>query len=577
MKQQIPVDVPVTLFIQAVHGDLTIHGWTEPLLEWQCDDEQVAIHAQDTGLVLSPCQSYLTLKLPQSAEVHIATIYGDAHVTHLRRVSIDHISGDLTLRQITEQATIGVVNGNLTASAVAELTVTSDVQSDVTLTDVPVVRLTGVNGDLTGRGVLSLSLDQVAGDLELSGLSEQVQIRSVNGDVTLATTGTASISLERVNGDLTIRGQASSVRCLVVGGDIDTTEAAIDQLTVETIAGDVETGTLATGRITTIGGDLEIGNITRELTIGTVGGDCTIKQATGTVTLNTIGGDLLWLQATITAQTTLQAHVAGDATIVLPESPDVTVTAVVGGEISGIEGHPSLSGQTVELRYGNGTASIHLHVGGDLTIKGADHPGSFSSISAQLGKELSELGRELGRELSELGRELASELRRALSGSDPDAAKRARDVAERFSEHAQRWRDTSGSERVRVRINQREWRLDPERIERIKDQARQAAATGLSSALEAVERALSRIQPPQPPTAPQPPQPPAAPQPPQPPAPPPPATGQTIQLRNAASQTPLNDAEREQQRASILQMVAEGRISPAEGDLLLAALDDTGA
>jgi len=90
----------------------------------------------------------------------------------------------------------------------------------------------------------------------------------------------------------------------------------------------------------------------------------------------------------------------------------------------------------------------------------------------------------------------------------------------------------------------------------------------LSSALEAVERALSRIQPPQPPTAPQPPQP---------PTPPPPATGPTIQLRNPSSQTPLNDAEREQQRASILQMVAEGRISPAEGDLLLAALDDTGA
>jgi len=169
MKQQIPVDVPVTLIIQAVHGDLTIRGWSEPLLEWQCEDDRVTVHTQDTGLVLSPCQSDLTLKLPQSAEVHIATIHGDAHVTHLRRVSIDHISGDLTLRQITEQATIGVVNGDLTASAVAELTVTSDVQSDVTLTDVPVVRLTGVNGDLTGRGVLSLSLDRVAGDLDLTG------------------------------------------------------------------------------------------------------------------------------------------------------------------------------------------------------------------------------------------------------------------------------------------------------------------------------------------------------------------------------------------------------------------------
>ncbi|MGB9739909.1 SHOCT-like domain-containing protein, partial [Chloroflexus sp.] len=64
--------------------------------------------------------------------------------------------------------------------------------------------------------------------------------------------------------------------------------------------------------------------------------------------------------------------------------------------------------------------------------------------------------------------------------------------------------------------------------------------------------------------------------PPHPPAPPPPphppATGQTIQLR--PSPTPLSEEDRERQRAAILQMVADGRISAAEGDLLLTALDD---
>lgn len=37
MKQRL-VDLPVTLIIQSVDGDLTIRGWTESLIEWQSDD-----------------------------------------------------------------------------------------------------------------------------------------------------------------------------------------------------------------------------------------------------------------------------------------------------------------------------------------------------------------------------------------------------------------------------------------------------------------------------------------------------------------------------------------------------------
>ncbi|MGC8951565.1 DUF4097 family beta strand repeat-containing protein [Chloroflexus sp.] len=579
MKQRIPVDLPFTISLSSVDGDLTIHGWDEPSVEWQCD-EQVNFTRNEAGLTLEPCHGDLRLTVPAIAEVRIASCNGDTRVTQVHRLLIDHQHGDLVIRHITEQVTIGQLSGNLNAAEVAELNTTGQLSGDITLFATPVAHLHTVAGDLATRGVLSLSLTQLDGDLVATDLREQLSVAVVNGDVEV-TGNNALLRLQQVNGDLTIHGQVSVLECVAVSGDVDAEEATIGQLAIETVAGDVEVGVLTGGRIGTVGGDIELLQVTGELMIGNVGGDCTIKHAGGNLTLNAVGGNLS-LRAEVVAGSTIRAQVGGDAVIVLPKDPDLVLTATAGGEIRGVGVNRSAPGQTVELRYGNGAAGLHLHVGGDVIVKGATQPNTFSGFATQLGHELSELGRELGRELSELGRELAAELRNALAGGDPAAADRARAATDRFAAQARRLREEAGPKRMRIRINEREWRLDPERIERIKAQARQAAAAGLNDALEAVEQALSRLQPPPhapaPPPPPHPPAPPShhAPPPPHPPAPPPPphppATGQTIQLR--PSPTPLSEEDRERQRAAILQMVADGRISAAEGDLLLTALDD---
>ncbi|GIV88422.1 MAG: hypothetical protein KatS3mg055_0940 [Chloroflexus sp.] len=573
MKQRIPVDLPFTIFLPAVDGDLTIHGWDEPSVEWQCDN-QVHLSRNEVGLTLEPCHGDLRLTVPAMAEVRITGCNGDARVMQVRRLLIEHQHGDLVIRHIAEQATIGQLSGDLQATEVAELNVTGQLSGDVTLLATPVARLHTVAGDLATRGVLSLSLTQLDGDLVATDLREQLSVAVVNGDVEVAGNN-ALLRLQQVNGDLTIHGQVSVLECVAVSGDVDAEEATIGQLAIETVAGDVEVGVLTGGRIGTVGGDLELMQVTGELMIGNVGGDCTIKHAGGNLTLNAIGSDLS-LRAEVVAGSTIRAQVGGDAVIVLPKDPDLVLTATAGGEIRGVGVNRSAPGQTVELRYGNGAASLHLLVGGDVIVKGATQPDTFNGLATQLGHELSELGRELGRELSELGRELAAELRNTLASGDPAAADRARAAADRFAAQARRLKEEAGPERMRIRINEREWRLDPERIERIKAQARQAAAAGLNEALEAVERALSRLQPPPHAPAPPPPHAPAPPPPPHAPAPPPPphapATGQTIQLR--PSPTPPSEEDRERQRAAILQMVADGRISAAEGDLLLTALDD---
>ncbi|HEY6410468.1 MAG TPA: hypothetical protein VIY29_23710, partial [Ktedonobacteraceae bacterium] len=145
--------------------------------------------------------------------------------------------------------------------------------------------------------------------------------------------------------------------------------------------------------------------------------------------------------------------------------------------------------------------------------------------------------------------------------------------------------------RINVRFNDREWRLDPERLDKIREQARKAASEGIAGALEAVERAVGNLGIPKKPTPPRPPTPPQPPfgVPPVPPnAPAPPTAGfqqgtdageqvnkasQSASSENADTSMPSEAAYNlDQEREAILRMIAEGRITPEEGDLLLEAL-----
>jgi hypothetical protein len=131
-------------------------------------------------------------------------------------------------------------------------------------------------------------------------------------------------------------------------------------------------------------------------------------------------------------------------------------------------------------------------------------------------------------------------------------------------------------------VNDREWQLDPERLERLKEQGRKAAAEGIAGAIEAVEQAIGNLGISKPPKPPVPPTPPSSP-------PPPPAAGQTLRTdteRAAQSESPSQqtagnehvsatngtEPDLEQEREAILRMIAEGRISPEEGDMLLEGL-----
>jgi len=305
--------------------------------------------------------------------------------------------------------------------------------------------------------------------------------------------------------------------------------------------------------------------------------------------LGDVGGDLQ-LRGSFRPGSKARAVVSGDASVRLPAAPSLALTAVVSGELRGVDGGDNDGRKRVSLSYGAGEASLDLSVSGDLRLSGAGRPERQSASSApgrEPGPDWAEFGREmgeLGRELGSLGRQIGDEIAAAFTKEGvaggaawaEAAARRVEEQARRIQERAEaqartveeRARRGEEQARVKIKINEREWQLDPERLERIKEQARRAAAEGLSGAIEVVERALSRVRVP-----PVPPVPPVPGVPPVPPVPPVPATGQTIRIETPPAVEPAAPpASREQERETILRMIAEGRISPEEGDLLLDAL-----
>src|SRR5262249_48406115 len=143
-----------------------------------------------------------------------------------------------------------------------------------------------------------------------------------------------------------------------------------------------------------------------------------------------------------------------------------------------------------------------------------------------------------------------------------------------------------------ARFKNHEWGVDPARIDRIVEQARQAAADGIQGAFEAVDQALKNMHlsvPPSPPMphaphAPMPPSPPVYPDMPISPTPPDAPNNEGERGESTPEEAGIEYRERlveaesvsvdiDQERVAVLHMVAEGRITPDEGDMLLEALD----
>jgi hypothetical protein len=603
-EQTYPAGENPRVALSRIGGDVQVQVWNEPNIRVEADSGLREVYHEGDTLTIEGCDGDIELWVPANTELVADKVDGDLSVTGVRRVELHRVSGDVELMQIGETIALEQIGGDLEVKAAPVLRASGRLGGDVGLRDVGLAELGRVGGDLSVKGANALEVEQVDGDMDVMGPAERLRAGQVGGDCTLNISPSAMVALGQVGGDLSIP-QAAQVQVGSVGSD-----ASLGQ-----ISGAVDMGN--------VGNDLRI-NAAASLRAGNVGSDCTLRGIGGSVDVGNVGSDLS-LDAAFPPESQVRAHVGGDATLMLAdaETLNLTLRAMVGGEVRGA-GSFSSSEHAVQLVYGTGAARCELQVGGDLTLRGKGRPSSTSTgwgeFGSDFGREIGTMGLDLGREMSELGRELSrlgQEIGREVSAAFRDAGikkggdwaeevarkveEKARRAAERAEEVGRRAEERvreaeaeaqRGEGRLRIQINDREWRLDPDRLEKIKEQARKAAGAGLAGAIEAVDRALGRIHaPPMPPRPPAPPAPPAPPTSAVPPAPavpavPPtgaasPATGQTIKIKierdvpphtaEAAGDEPPPPSP-EHDRETILRMVAEGMISPEEGDMMLDML-----
>jgi hypothetical protein len=542
--QTFPVGQAPRLILTECRGDLAIEVWDERTIEVQSDDGIRSTRQEGDALVIERAEGDLRLRVPTDTTVSAERVRGDATIQGLYAVALEAVDGDCAIADITGDA-----------------------------------RLRSIGGDAEAHRVGMLEIEEVGGDCAIKGIREALRYGTIGGDLSILGSDQTVVSGGSVGGDIAISDVAS-----VEAGDVG------GEATLKTIGGDLHLGS--------IGGDCTIRGGAGTLAIGHVGGDCAIVHSGAELRVGNVGGDLA-LTTAFSPESATRLTVGGDARIQLPKEPNLTIRATVGGDVRG-QRMVSASGGLFTIVYGDGAARLDVIVGGDLDLRGGGEPRTSSSSGGwdqrgQFAEEMERLGEEMGRLGEELGRELSGAFgwgsRGAQRHREQERAHRERERAHREQERARHEGETAGrrdaeaSKRVHVRINDREWRFDAERLEHLKQQAREAAKEGIAGALEAVERALAGIGVPPPP-----------PPPPRPDAPfeaPPnaPSTGATIRIDKAAGQegTPPEpdiaeegapghgesvtaSPSAETERAAILQMIAEGRISPEEGDMLLDAL-----
>ncbi len=579
MEQTFPAGATQRIVIADVAGDLKVQGWDQQSIKVSTDAHIDILQLEGDALIISGCKDDLALAVPYEAIISARNIKHDVSIENVRQATLQDISSDLRVAKVTtvhiegnikgdvmlveaSQVNGGSVNGDLRLQSIGEASI-GHVGKDLTVREVSRLqaRSVGHDCDVHNSAYLEMVIGSVGKDLQIDG-AQSVQAANIGHDC----------SLRDIQGDIKISHIGADVDIRGVGGNVQVGNSGAD-LHLQNVGGNVILGHIGRdGQIRTVGGNVQTGNI---------GADAHIEGVHGNITIGKIGKDVR-IQADFPPTSMTQVHASGDAAIVLPANADMTIHATVGGNVNGCSVVSHTRGSRVTLIYGNGAARLELHVGGDLNLLGEASPKSSSSAWDWHWNQFSQDMAEFGREMGQFGQELSWEINEVVNEATSSASMRAARVAEKQRRKAeeqrrkaeqQAQRASERAARLNVRINNREWHMDSERVERIVEQARQAAAEGVSGALEAVEQALKNLSVPQPPVPPRPPEPAQQEVPGEYPESEPGETASGIEeIETPATGEPVPTANPEQEREAILRMIAEGRITPEEGDMLLEAL-----
>jgi len=315
MSKMISVGNSPRLFVDSIGGDISVVGWDGNEILIKADDDEITLE-QNGDEVRFSCADDVSLRIPKASNLSFSSISGDA--------SVRGISGNIEIKVI--------------------------------------------NGDLSMRDVGSVSIDTILADFSLRGARGNLYIRNATGDVSIRDVE-GSVNLESVADDLALRGARGNIK-VNVGEDVVVYLEPRD--------------------------DGEY--------------------------LVTAGDDIL---------------------LVLPPHAKATVT-MQGDEIDvqwpGVEQDPDATQRVVTL--GSGAAKIVLSAGGDIRLtnqanagESADEFGNFAGLNFDWSGFGERISRQVERATGQAARRAEEAARRAGKLAE-DATRRAERHAER---HARRW------------------------------------------------------------------------------------------------------------------------------------------
>lgn len=368
--------------------------------------------------------------------------------------------------------------------------------------------------NLTVPAGASLAVVQLQGDLSVQGVGGSVDVTTVQGDARFKS-GAGNASLGAVQGDLVIEDWAGSLDVGTVQGDA----------WVKRVNGAADFGA--------VGGDLSAEVVDGPLAARSVAGDAYLRQLNAPLSVGDVGADLVgraWMAGADVAQVggdvSLKTVFAGPFAYNIQARGDITVKTLPGSSatfvlraVNGRVRAKGLTGEMTEDRWqgiiGDGEAQVTLtSTHGNVTLKAVEESdkdrGAFA-FAAEVGGAAATAG--LAGE--ELAQRIQQRVAERLSKIDFEA------IARREAEHAHRQAER-----------------ETEKARRVAEKARRRAERARKKAERKVQWRLER-------------------------------DGGHGTRRTPRQSQGVSD----QERVAILSMLAEGKISAQEAEILLQALE----
>jgi hypothetical protein len=328
-----------------------------------------------------------------------------------------------------------------------------------------------LDGTLTVRGIQSLSVDRIDGDVVVEEIGGEVHLRDLDAGLRAAhvqslqvedgpqpdrrvknviVDDAGAVQIDNVDGDCTVRNVAGSFRCNNIGGNLTLTgndQTAVVGANVGRaleVAGArslhiANVGTHAVVRA--VGGDVRLGNIGANcavdevggnLALVNVGGSLTIRRVGGVDRIGNIGGNLTLHAAPLATGSIphdgLRITVGGNARIELPDAANIRIEAMVGGAIRAERGFISGPGKSTVV-FGDGSARLHIVAGGNVELHGGgvpravdgawSGPEGFGAQFRDFGAQFGELGASFGSMGADIGRAVSQ----AFAGIGPEVSR----------------------------------------------------------------------------------------------------------------------------------------------------------